>query len=89
MKGVKTQSTPTNSGLRLSNYGSDPVVDATLYRSIVRGLQYATIARPVIAFSVNKLNLVAYCDVDWASNLDDRRSTTRFCISLGDNLVAW
>ena len=55
MQGAKTQSTPMNSGLRLSSYGSDPVLDVTLYRSIVGGLQYATITRPEISFSVNKV----------------------------------
>uniref|UniRef100_A0A803NMM2 Uncharacterized protein n=1 Tax=Cannabis sativa TaxID=3483 RepID=A0A803NMM2_CANSA len=43
-----------NSGLKLSNYGSEPVKDATLYRSIVGALQYATITRSELSFSVNK-----------------------------------
>uniref|UniRef100_A0A803NI33 Reverse transcriptase Ty1/copia-type domain-containing protein n=1 Tax=Cannabis sativa TaxID=3483 RepID=A0A803NI33_CANSA len=55
MQGVKTQSTPMNSGLRLSNYGSDHALDPSGYRSIVGVLQYATITRPDIAFSVNKV----------------------------------
>ena len=119
MQGAKTQSTSMNSGLRLSNYGSDPVLDVTLYRTIVGGLQYATITRLKIAFNVNKvsqlmhsplqshwvavkrilhylagtldyglhilhssvLHLEAFCDADWASAPDDRRSTTGYCIS--------
>ncbi|KAM6598518.1 hypothetical protein CsatA_018127 [Cannabis sativa] len=55
MQGVKTQSSPMNSGLRLSYYGSDPVEDATTYMSIVGALRYATITRPDIGFSVNKV----------------------------------
>ena len=34
-------------------------------------------------------NLVGFCDVDWAGNLDDRRSTTGGCFFLGNNLVSW
>ena len=116
-----------NSGLRLPHFGSDLVEDATMYRSLVGALQYATITRPDINFSVNKVckfmynplqshwvavkriirdlagtldyglhlkpvssfNLTTFCDADWASHPDDRRSITEFCIFLGENLVAW
>uniref|UniRef100_A0A803NSI7 Reverse transcriptase Ty1/copia-type domain-containing protein n=1 Tax=Cannabis sativa TaxID=3483 RepID=A0A803NSI7_CANSA len=54
MHNVNTQHTPMNSGLKLSNYGSEPVEDTTLYMSIVVALQYTTITRPELAFCVNK-----------------------------------
>lgn len=35
------------------------------------------------------LHLSALCDADWASDINDRRSTFYFCIYLGDNLISW
>ncbi|KAM6582045.1 hypothetical protein CsatB_009047 [Cannabis sativa] len=127
MQGAKSSNTPMTSGLKLSHFGSDHVLDSTLYRSVVGALQYATITRPDIAFSVNKVSqfmqnpleshwiavkrilrylagtldyglhlqrstnydITAFCDADWASDPDDRRSTTGYCVLFGNNLVAW
>jgi len=33
--------------------------------------------------------LIAYSNVDWAGCPDSRRSTSGFCVFLGDNLVSW
>ncbi|KAK2373624.1 putative mitochondrial protein [Trifolium repens] len=122
--------TPMASTLKLSKVGSIPVDDPTQFRSIVGALQYATLTRPEIAYSVNKvcqflsnpleehwkavkrilrylsgtlhyglliqvapidkpLTLIGFCDADWASDPDDRRSTSGACIYVGPNLVSW
>ncbi|RVW21952.1 Retrovirus-related Pol polyprotein from transposon RE1 [Vitis vinifera] len=116
---VKPVSTPMVSNQSLSQ----------LYRSTVGALQYATITRPDITYSVNRvcqfmqahltahwkavkrilrylagtlhhglhlqhssnsyLNITGFYDADWASDVDDRHSTSGYCLFLGPNLVSW
>jgi hypothetical protein len=37
----------------------------------------------------SSVDIVAYSDADWAGCPDTRRSTSGYCVYLGDNLVAW
>ena len=48
--------TPMLTNLKLSKNEGDPFLDGKLYRSTVGALQYATITRPEISFSVNKVS---------------------------------
>lgn len=130
MEDCKGISTPLPANLKLSKTGADPFDNPTLYRSIVGALQYATITRPELGYSVSKvcqffaqplvshwsavkrilrylkgsidhgltllpattsapLSINAFCDADWASDIDDRRSTSGACIFFGPNLVSW
>ena len=35
------------------------------------------------------MNIEGYCDSDWASCQDDRRSIAGYCMFVGGNLVSW
>ncbi|KAH9687889.1 Integrase catalytic domain-containing protein [Citrus sinensis] len=75
--------TPLATTEKLSKYVGEKCADSTQYRRAIGGLQYVVLTRPKIAYAVNKLN------ADWGSDPDDRRSTSGYCIYLGDNLISW
>ena len=127
MDAAKSMPTPMISSHKLTASGGTTFANPSLYRSVVGGLQYATITRPDITYAVNRvcqfmqqpleshwkavkrilrylsgtvshgltfhknsdLRLLAFCDADWGSDLDDRKSTTGFCVYLGSNLISW
>ncbi|CAJ2639186.1 unnamed protein product [Trifolium pratense] len=51
----------------------------------LQGTQFQSLLFP----SSSSLELRAYSDADWAGNPTDRKSTTGFCIFLGDSLISW
>ena len=48
-------SSPMASSCKLTKTGSDLFSDPTLYKSVVGALQYLTITRPEISYTVNKV----------------------------------
>ncbi|GFY80839.1 hypothetical protein Acr_01g0006480 [Actinidia rufa] len=72
--------------------------DPTFYRELMGCLVYLTVTRPDTSYvvhislllsSTSSLILRAYADVDWTSDLSDCKSTSSFCVFLGDSLVSW
>lgn len=55
MSHAKAVSTPMSTSSQLTSTESDLFDNPTLYRSIEGGLQYATLTRPDLAFSINKV----------------------------------
>jgi hypothetical protein len=55
MDGAKPAKSPCSSGSKLSKYDGEPLEDPSVYRHIVGSLQYCTLTRPEISFSVNQL----------------------------------
>ncbi|KAL5762392.1 hypothetical protein ACOSP7_018656 [Xanthoceras sorbifolium] len=74
---------------RLSQFLSSPTVDHwSACKRILRYLK-GTSSMGLLFESVGSLNLESYLDVDWASNVDDRRSTSGCCVFHSPNLITW
>jgi hypothetical protein len=69
MIGAKPYAAPCVSGGKLSSQSGAPLSDVSEYRSIVGALQYCTLTRPEIAYSVNQLcqHLHAPTTAHWTS----------------------
>nr|GEW51340.1 ribonuclease H-like domain-containing protein [Tanacetum cinerariifolium] len=86
--------TPIDTESKLGDDG-DPVSDPTLYRSLAGSIQYLTFTRPDISyaaqqlFSLSTFSLVAYSDANWAGCPTTQRSTSGYCVFLGNNLLSW
>jgi hypothetical protein len=55
MDGAKPAKSPCSSGSKLSRYDGTPLDDPSIYQHVVRSLQYCTLTRLDISFSVNQL----------------------------------
>ncbi|XXG45961.1 hypothetical protein AAC387_Pa02g0911 [Persea americana] len=63
-----------------------------LHLAVVRRIIQYLIRTPTRGFffpSNNHLSLKAYSDADWAGCPDTHRSTTGWCMFLGDSLISW
>ncbi|KAL6347793.1 hypothetical protein AAG906_026322 [Vitis piasezkii] len=71
MVGAKPASSPCTTGLKLSTHVGEPLTASqiTEYRQTVGALQYCTLTRPDIAFSVNQLCQHMHCpnSVHWTA----------------------
>nr|GEZ29472.1 ribonuclease H-like domain-containing protein [Tanacetum cinerariifolium] len=74
-----------------------PVTDPTLYRSLSGSLQYLIVTRPDLSYAVQQLCLYMHDPREPHLNvmkrvlrcLATRRSTSGYCVFLGDNLLTW
>lgn len=57
-----------------------------IFRYIVGTIDYGL---HIYRQSLSNISLSGFSDADWASDCDDRKSTTDFYVYLGSNLIAW
>nr|GEV13145.1 ribonuclease H-like domain-containing protein [Tanacetum cinerariifolium] len=93
MVGCNSSRTPVFTESKLGDDG-DLVSDLTLYRSLAGSLQILRYVRGTLdyglqLFASSTTSLVAYSDVDWAGCPITRRSTSGYCVFLGNNLLSW
>ncbi|XP_020245080.1 uncharacterized protein LOC109823205 [Asparagus officinalis] len=73
----------------VSRYMHDPRkghIDAVYH--ILRYMK-STPGKGLIFRKSGHMSIEGYCNFDWASCADDRRSTSGYCIFIGGNLVSW
>lgn len=61
MIGTKLYAAPCISRKKLTKFDGDPLLDPSIYRHIIGALQYCTLTRPKISYSVNQLCQFIHC----------------------------
>jgi len=74
---------------KVSQYMHNPQLHH--WKAVKRILRYVagTHSHGLRFTSCKSFSVHAFADADWGSDTDDRKSTTRFCIYLGSNLITW
>ncbi|WVZ57978.1 hypothetical protein U9M48_008300 [Paspalum notatum var. saurae] len=103
MSNYKIATTPADTKSKPSSSDGKLIADASDYRSLAGVLQYLTPHAPghrirraagslhlgIQLCPVATPSIAAYSDADWAGCPDTRRSTSGFCVFLGDSLISW
>ncbi|XP_060972345.1 uncharacterized mitochondrial protein AtMg00810-like [Cannabis sativa] len=98
--GSKPSKTPMDPKIKLDDQQDTPLENPSHYRQLIGHLLYLTLSRPDITFTDNQAKESStppilpyisqgFSDSDWASCPTTRRSTTGYCIFLGDCLISW
>ncbi|GJS70206.1 retrovirus-related pol polyprotein from transposon TNT 1-94 [Tanacetum coccineum] len=79
---------PMDPNLKLQAEMGTPLQDPEAIKHLLRYLLNAP-GQGILLAHHSKVKLTAYCDSDWASCPMTRRSTTGYCILLGDSPISW
>ncbi|GJR91586.1 uncharacterized mitochondrial protein-like protein [Tanacetum coccineum] len=99
----KPSITPLNLVTSLNDIDGEPLneQEASTYRTLVGKLIYLTITTPDLSFVAqllrqglyfpmkNSIQMLAYCDSDWAACPITRRSVIGYAVFLGPCLISW
>ncbi|KAJ9565992.1 hypothetical protein OSB04_001958 [Centaurea solstitialis] len=86
---ILTASSPTLISMVISKLSSEFPMPMSSNRSISLCMTRGTLSHGLHLKASAVDRLVAYSDADWAGCPNTRRSTSGFCVYLGDNLVSW
>ena len=58
---------------------------------MIRILRYikGTLGQGVLYENRGHTQVIGYCDADWVGSPANRRSTSRYCVFIGGNLISW
>jgi len=61
------------------------------WNAVIRILKYikGSLGKGLLYGHNNHSKIVCYWDADWAGYLFDRRSTSGYCVLIGDDLISW
>lgn len=61
------------------------------WKAVKRILRYlnGTLNYGLCLFAASSFSLHGYCDADWESDINDRRSTSGFCWFIGNSPISW
>ena len=59
--------------------------------AVIRILRYIkrALGKGILYEDKGHTNICCYADADWAGSPSDRRSTSGYCVLVGENLVSW
>ncbi|RVW92274.1 Retrovirus-related Pol polyprotein from transposon RE2 [Vitis vinifera] len=69
----------------------EPLPCDSHWDAVIRILRYikSTPGKGVLYENRGHTQVVGYTDADWAGSPTDRRSTSRYCVFIGGNLISW